>query len=304
VSAAALNILNAGIGCGLKAQDNTLAPFPQVPLEDELGDVLEKAMSCAGLTPETLSGKSGVPVARIRDAVDYRPELGPAECGRLASALGLNEVGLCALASGKYPVPDSDGLPFTVWPIRMTHGIGVVNAYIVEVGGGRGLLFDTGPGPAALHSSWPASVTGLDAIFLTHIEAEHAGGLLEAVGRFHVSKTFVPSGAIAPRCLPMGEGEEFVSGSLRVTAFRTPGHCAMHNCYHVCSTAVPTARSLLVSGDLIFAGSAGGPYHCQKQLRAHLRRVLAAVPPDTVVAPGHGPMTTAGNELRYNPFVS
>jgi len=78
----------------------------------------------------------------------------------------------------------------------------------------------------------------------------------------------------------------------------------MHNCYHVCSAALPSARSLLVSGDLIFAGSAGGPYHCQKQLRAHLRRVLAAVPPDTVVAPGHGPMTTAGNELRYNPFVS
>ena len=35
-----------------------------------------------------------------------------------------------------------------------------------------------------------------------------------------------------------------------------------------------------------------------------LRRVLAAVPGDTVVAPGHGPMTTAANELRYNPFVS
>jgi len=59
-----------------------------------------------------------------------------------------------------------------------------------------------------------------------------------------------------------------------------------------------------VSGDLIFAGSAGGPYHCHRQLRAHLRRVLAAVPADTVVAPGHGPMTTAGNELRFNPFVA
>jgi glyoxylase-like metal-dependent hydrolase (beta-lactamase superfamily II) len=102
----------------------------------------------------------------------------------------------------------------------------------------------------------------------------------------------------------MGEGETLSFGTLEVTAFRTPGHCAMHNCYHVRSAALPSARSLLVSGDLIFAGSAGGPYHCQKQLRAHLRRVLAAVPPDTVVAPGHGPMTTAGNELRYNPFVS
>jgi hydroxyacylglutathione hydrolase len=283
---------------------HAVAPNLQIPLEDELGDVLEKAMSCAGLTPETLAEKAGVPVASIRDAVDYRPELGPGECGRLAAALGLNDVGLCALASGKYPLPPSEGLPFRVWPLRMSYGIGVVNAYIVGVDGGGGLLFDAGPGAEALESVWPSSVRRVDAAFITHVEPEHAGGLRWAAGRFGVSNAFIPAGAEAPPARPMGEGEVFSAGPLQVTAFRTPGHCAMHNCYHVRSAAVPSARSLLVSGDLIFAGSAGGPYHCQKQLRAHLQRVLAAVPPDTVVAPGHGPMTTAGNELRFNPFVA
>jgi len=281
-----------------------LASTLQIPLEDELGDVLEKAMNCAGLTPEALAEKSGVPVAGILDAIDYRPELGPRECGRLAAALGLNEVGLCALATGKYPLPDSEGLPFCVWPLRMAHGIGVVNAYVVAAGGGRGLLFDTGPGAGALESGWPPAIQGIDAIFVTHVEAEHAGGLGDAMDRFSVSNAYIPQGARAPRGRPMGEGETVAVGALEVTAFRTPGHCAMHNCYLVRSAAVPSARSLLVSGDLIFAGSAGGPYFCHKQLRAHLCRVLAAVPPDTVVAPGHGPMTTAGNELRYNPFVS
>jgi hydroxyacylglutathione hydrolase len=292
-----------GLGCILKGL-RTLETLPHIPLEDELGDVLEKAMSCAGLTPDTLSAISGVPVATIRDAVDYRPELGPVECGRLAAALGLNEVGLCALASGKYPVPDSDGLPFRVWPLRMTHGIGVVNAYIVGGEGDRGLLFDTGPGTGALKAAWPSAVKDVEAIFVTHIEAEHAGGIADIMSRFGVSKCFIPAGADVAPASPMGEGETFRTDSLEVTAFRTPGHCAMHNCYHIRSTALPLARSLLVSGDLVFAGSAGGPYHCQKQLRAHLRRVLLAVPPDTVVAPGHGPMTTAGNELRFNPFVS
>ncbi len=262
-------------------------------------------MSCAGLNPEALAERSGVPLSRILDAIDYRPELGPSECGRLAAALGLNEVGLCALASGKYPVPDSDGLPFRVWPLRMTHGIGVVNAYLVaEASSGHGLLFDTGPGAAALEAGWPAAIRAVDAIFVTHVEAEHAGGLVDAVERFHVSDAFFPLGAAAALGRPMGEGDVVRRGGLEVTAFRTPGHCATHNCYRVRSAELPSARSLLVSGDLVFAGSAGGPYYCQKQLRAHLRRVLAAVPPDTVVAPGHGPMTTAGNELRYNPFVS
>ncbi len=276
----------------------------RVPLEDELGDVLDKAMSCAGLNPEGLAEKSGVPVTAILDAIDYRPELGPEECGRLAAALGLNEVGLCALATGKYPLPDPGGLPFRVWPLRMSHGIGVVNAYVIGAGdAGRGLLFDTGPDAAALESVWPREIRRIDGIFVTHVEAEHVGGLAGAVERFGVSDAFIPSGACAPMGRPMGEGETFIACGLEVTAFRTPGHCALHNCYHVRSTAVPNARSLLVSGDLVFAGSAGGPYHCQRQLRAHLRRVLVAVPGDTVVAPGHGPMTSAGNELRYNPFV-
>jgi len=276
----------------------------QIPLEDELGDVLEKAMACARLTPETLSAKSGVPVSAIRDAIDYRPELGPAACSRLAGALGLNEVGLCALASGKYPLPSPDGLPFCVWPLRVAYGIGVVNAYIVGSGEGRGLLFDTGPGGGALEAEWPEKVTGIDGIFVTHVETEHAGGLSGAMKFFGVSEAYVPAGADSGPARPMEEGQTLSFGPLLVTAFRTPGHCAMHNCYHVRAAGLPKARSMLVTGDLVFAGSAGGPYHCQKQLRAHLGRVLRAVPPETVVAPGHGPMTTAGNELRFNPFVS
>ena len=31
--------------------------------------------------------------------------------------------------------------------------------------------------------------------------------------------------------------------------------------------------------------------------------MLATVPLGTVIAPGHGPLTTAENELKYNPFV-
>jgi len=32
--------------------------------------------------------------------------------------------------------------------------------------------------------------------------------------------------------------------------------------------------------------------------------MLSAVPPATVIAPGHGPLTTVENELRYNPFAA
>ena len=48
-----------------------------VPLEDELGDVIDKAMHRAGLTDESLAQLSGVPAGRILDAIDYRSDLSP-----------------------------------------------------------------------------------------------------------------------------------------------------------------------------------------------------------------------------------
>lgn len=279
-----------------------IPPIP--PLEDELGDVLEKAMHRAGLTDESLAARTGVRAGRILDAIDYRSDLTTDELRLLAAALGLNEVGLCALGTGRYPQAEIGVLPFCVWPLRMAHGIGVANAYLVgECGSDRAVLFDSGAGLGALAAVWPPSVRRLDAVFLTHVEPEHAGGLCEVVARFAVQAAFVPRGAEAPCGRPVGEGETKVFGRLEITAYTTPGHAAAHNCYVVRAPAAKTGARLLVSGDLVFAGSAGGGYFSHEQLQMNLRRVLHAVPANTVIAPGHGPLTTVENELRYNPFV-
>ena len=275
-----------------------------VPLEDELGDVLDKAMRRAGLTDESLAARTGVHAGRILDAIDYRSELTADELRRLAAVLDLNEVGLCALAAASYPRPEIGPLPFCVWSLRMPHGIGVVNAYLVgECGSSRAVLFDTGAGLMALEAVWPRAIHALDAVFLTHIEAEHAGGLCDVAARFGVSSVFIPRGARAPCGREVGEGETANFGLIEITTYTTPGHSAAHNCYVVRALAAPHGGTLLVSGDLVFAGSTGGGYFSHKQLRANLQRVLGAVPPATVIAPGHGPLTTVENELRYNPFI-
>jgi glyoxylase-like metal-dependent hydrolase (beta-lactamase superfamily II) len=280
------------------------SPSP-IQLEDELGDVLEKAMRRAGCDEDELAAQSGVPAAKIRDAIDYRPELDSDELRRLAAALKLNEVGLCALGRGRYPLPEIGGMPFCVRPLRMAHGIGVVNAYLVTGdGGARGLLFDTGADIATLETVLSPGLRDIDAVFLTHVETEHAGGLCDVVAHFGKPAAFIPEGAVAPCGNPIGEGQARRFGRLEVTVFGTPGHSAAHNCYVVRMPEVPGGCPLLVSGDLIFAGSAGGGYFCHKQLQTHLNRVLKAVPPCTVIAPGHGPLTTVENELRYNPFLA
>ena len=270
-----------------------------------MGDVIEKAMRRSGLTVHELSERAGVPATAIDDAINYRSELGLPELRRLSAVLELNEVGVCALASGHYPLPALSSLPFCVYPLSMVHGIGVANAYLVcECGASRGVLFDAGPAIDALRVGWPRSVKHLDAVFVTHVEAEHVGGLCEAVKEFGPTFAYCPEGAEVPCASPMREGSKAIFPGLTVTAFHTPGHAGSHNCYLVEGRASRQSTALLVSGDLFFAGSVGAAHFCQRQLATHLKRMLQGVPPQTIIAPGHGPMTTAENELRYNPFVT
>ena len=273
-------------------------------LEDELGDVLEKAARNIPLSLGNLAAASGIDPGRLKDALDYRPDLTDAELARLATILNLNEVGLTALARGNYPLPDPVGLAFALFPLRMPFGVGVANAYLISTGGDGAVLFDTGASHAELHRAWPAQIQRLDAIFVTHYEAEHIGGLEVVLRESELGVFYGPPNGRWSQGRGVGEGDTIEVAGLAITAFATPGHADEHNCYLVKSVAQPAAPAVLISGDLIFAGSLGGGYFCcQRQLK-HARRIMSLLGDDTVIAPGHGPLTTAANERRFNPFLS
>jgi glyoxylase-like metal-dependent hydrolase (beta-lactamase superfamily II) len=274
------------------------------PLEDELGDVLEKAARHAKISTEQLAVESRVDLTKIQDALDYRSELSQAELGRLALVLDLNEVGLNAIAQGAYPQAELGGLPFSVHPLRMPFGVGVANAYVVSTGGDTALLFDTGASHAELHRAWPTRIEEVEAVFVTHYEAEHIGGLDVVLRETGLDHFYGPPNGRWPQCRGLSEKETVGYEKISVTAFNTPGHAAEHNCYLVRSLVHPEGGALLISGDLIFAGSLGGGYFCCQRQLTHSRRILDLLPPNTIIAPGHGPLTTAANERRFNPFLA
>ncbi len=276
------------------------------PLEDELGDVLEKAMRHAGLTDAVVAERAKVAAEKIRDAIDYRYELSQEEIRRLAGVLALNEVGLLALAQGRYPLATIGSLPFCLYPLRMTYGIGVANAYIVaDCCEGRGLLFDTGADFRDLHKVWPKAIRRLEAVFITHAESEHTGGMEDVVRAMGPAPVFGPAGLVSPftPIAAVEEGATLHFGRMQVKVLSTPGHAERHNCYLVSVPSLPAAAPLLISGDLLYAGSVGGAHFCRERLRQNVHRLLEMLPDNTVVAPGHGPLTTAKNERRYNPFI-
>jgi glyoxylase-like metal-dependent hydrolase (beta-lactamase superfamily II) len=59
-----------------------------------------------------------------------------------------------------------------------------------------------------------------------------------------------------------------------------------------------------VVGDSLFAGSmGGGNVSYADALRNNLEKILT-LPDETIICPGHGPMTTVGEEKVHNPFFA
>src|SRR6266436_6575710 len=95
-------------------------------------------------------------------------------------------------------------------------------------------------------------------------------------------------------------GETVTSGSLTATILHTPGHTEGSICLYF------PAENKLIAGDTLFAGSIGRtdlPGGSFDKIIRSLHEKLLALPDETVVIPGHGPLTTIGAERESNPFL-
>jgi glyoxylase-like metal-dependent hydrolase (beta-lactamase superfamily II) len=102
---------------------------------------------------------------------------------------------------------------------------------------------------------------------------------------------------------------ELVDGSLleiagmRFTADHAPGHTPGSTAFRMMQTG---AEPLMLSGDLLFAGSIGRtdlPGGDHAAMLDSLARVVLTQPDEMLVLPGHGETTTIGAERRANPFL-
>ena len=94
-------------------------------------------------------------------------------------------------------------------------------------------------------------------------------------------------------------GETIALAGIDFEVLAVPGHSPAHLAYH--------SDGCLFSGDVLFAGSVGRtdfPGSDWDTLLSSIRMLVDTLPADTVVYPGHGPVTTLGDELARNPFLT
>jgi hydroxyacylglutathione hydrolase len=89
-------------------------------------------------------------------------------------------------------------------------------------------------------------------------------------------------------------------GDMRANVMHTPGHTEGSVCIYF------PAEQKLIAGDTLFAGSIGRtdlPGGSFETIMRSLHRDVLALPDETLVVPGHGELTTIGDERASNPFL-
>jgi hydroxyacylglutathione hydrolase len=267
-----------------------------IPLEDNFADVIGKAQRGLQISDSALVEKSGISLAALRDLRDGLFEESAAR--KVAPQLRLHPEALVELGlKSWFPHPVKlDGLAVYHTPFDDM----MVNSYLVwDEATKSAVAFDTGADCSAMIDSLRGHGLTLELILLTHTHGDHVydlDRLVEKTGApafvsarepFHGAQTF-------------DHGKVFTAGGLRIETRLTCGHSRGGTTYVVHGLDKPVA----VVGDALFAGSMGGGMVSYADALRTNREQIFTLPDETILCPGHGPVTTVGEERLHNAFFA
>ena len=267
----------------------------KIPLEDLFEDITGKAQRGLKLSDQEISARAKLEpatLARIRQGNATKEEI-----AAFAAALELKPEPLWESfqRSWEPATVNIDGLEQTNTDLIGT----TVNTYVVWDPASRiGALFDAGIEPATLLAIRDRKNLKLETIFITHTHEDHVAAVEEIAAKTS-ARVLGPSGEPVSGATAVREGDQFEIGKLKVEARLTNGHSPGGISYIVSGLT----HGVAVVGDSLFAGSMGGAPNAYAMALKNNREKLMTLAGDTVLCPGHGPMTTVAEERKHNPFV-
>jgi len=270
-------------------------------LEDHVGDVIRKARAMRNVSAAAAAHAAGwteAELATVEEAGSFskRPNF-----AALAEITVLSGSKLESMANGWMPSPRD----FDNWrqlrKVSTTERGNQVHCYLAwdEVTR-EAALFDTGWDAAPAFKLIEENELQLRHLFITHTHHDHIAGLEAVRARF--PKVLIHTDAqSAPPQHKNRRNDCIQLGSLRITNRDTPGH-AEDGVTYLIGNWPDDAAHVAIVGDAIFACSMGGAPQHGTLAREKVRAQILSLPPDTLICPGHGPLTTVGEEQEYNPF--
>jgi len=267
-----------------------------VPLEDLFNDVIAKSMRGIALTDAELAEKAGVSAEAI--AATKSGTVDEASLLKLAPHLKLHGPSLVTMAHQAW-TPADVKLPGLAQFNTPYHDM-TVNAYLVwDAQTKNAVAFDTGADASPMIEFIEENGLNLSLIFLTHTHPDHILDLKKLSANGAVT-TFVHEheSCDGAQTFKLGETECWETGGLKIEPRSTWGHSKGGITYVVSGLERPVA----IVGDALFASSMGGGMVSYADALATNRKEIFTLPDNTVICPGHGPLTTLGEEKAHNPF--
>jgi glyoxylase-like metal-dependent hydrolase (beta-lactamase superfamily II) len=265
-----------------------------IPLEDNFEDVLGKAMRGMSLDADTLSFLSGVETSQIESLMDG--EFNEGASRKVAGTLGLDGETLVERGQEKWAPRD-----FELEGLRQyntPHADMTVNSYLIwDPNTMDAAIFDTGTNLDEAYSHIQALGLTVKQLFLTHTHVDHIEALPQALKWGGITVRISAKEAIEG-AEKFTAGDEFQIGHLKVSTRSTWGHSPGATTYVVEGLEKPVA----IVGDALFAQSMGGGVVSYQAALETNRKEIFSLTDETVICPGHGPMSTVGEEKAHNPF--
>jgi len=273
--------------------------MPRIPIEDNFTDVIAKAQKGLRLTDAELAKRAEVSLADLAAVKSGEPI--DAVIRRVARHLRLGPASLEELAHKRW-YPEAPVFPHGFAVFNTPFGDMTVNSYLIWDARARiAAAFDTGADCGGMLDLIRSEKLKLQTIFLTHTHEDHVADLArlaEETGAEVWASDLEPSDH--PGARTFKENAHFHLGEIAIKTLSTWGHSPGQTTFYVTGLSYPLA----VVGDSLFACSMGGSEkHFADQYKNDVEKILR-LPRNTVLACGHGPLTTVSQEKRHNPFFA
>lgn len=271
----------------------------RIPIEDNFDDVINKTQRGLHITDEQLASRAEISAEDLAAVKDGTPNI--AVIRRVARHLRLSPDALEELAHKSW-YPEQPDFPRGFAMFNTVFEDMTVNSYLLwDSRNKQAAAFDTGANCDAMLDTIKSEGLDLRYIFITHTHEDHIIDLPKLAGE---TKAEVWASETEPVDYPgaqtFKEHAHFHFGDIAVKTLLTWGHSPGMTTFYVTGLSWPLA----IVADSIFSCSMGGsPTNFEDQYRNNKEKILT-MSKDTVVAPGHGPLTTIGQEKQHNPFFA
>lgn len=266
-----------------------------IKLEDEYTDIIKKAMIGTGISKKELCNLTNSNLDNVNQYLKGGNK--DPVFKSFSELLNLNINALENHLKKKFIPPPivANGLKQLNTKFKLSESESMfVNHFLINDLNNNAIIIDTGTDPDKTIKYIEDNQLSIKAIFVTHNHKDHILGLDKISKRFNSAHILTPPKVTYEK--------EYKYGLLSIYPYLTDGHSDDGTSYLVKGLE----HSIIFVGDALFAHSQGGIYSSKKYKHAIKNNIskIFSLNENTIIAPGHGPLSTIKHEKKFNPFYA